>query len=64
MLEDDHKPLTGRATVQRKKLDELASLKSAAISRLEQRGYEVQGKNTTQIRQIIKRCPTKLPSVA
>lgn len=59
MLEDGHKSLTDRVTLRRKKQEELAGLKSAAIARLEQRGYEVAGKNTTQIRQIIKRRPTK-----
>ena len=56
--------LTDRAALRRKKQNELACLKSAAIARLEQRGFEVLGKNTTQIRQILKRHPTKLPSVA
>lgn len=56
--------LTDIAALRRKKAEELASLKRAAIARLELRGYEVLGKNTTQIRQILKRRPTKLPSAA
>jgi hypothetical protein len=52
-------------TAPRKKMqDELAELKSSAIADLEHRGYEVRGKTTTQIRQILKRHPTKTPSIA
>jgi hypothetical protein len=58
-----HKAMADSATLRRKK-EELAGLKSAAIARLEQRGYEVLGKNTTQIRKILKRRPTRLPSAA
>ena len=47
-------------TVQRKKMrEELAELKNAAITKLERRGYEVRGKTPAQIRQILKRRPTK-----
>jgi hypothetical protein len=42
----------------------LAELKSAAIARLERRGYEVRGKTPAQIRQIIKRRPSKQNSNA
>ena len=37
----------------------LEELKSAALAELERRGYEVRGKTPAQIRQIIKRRPTK-----
>jgi hypothetical protein len=44
----------------RLKLNEiLAELKSAAIAQLERRGYEVRGKTPAQIRQIIKRRPSR-----
>ena len=46
--------------VRRKKIREkLAELKSAAIADLERRGYEVRGKTPSQIRQILKRRPSK-----
>lgn len=48
-----------RIILRKQKLDDLADLKSVAIARLEDRGYEVRGKTTTQIRQIIKRRPTR-----
>jgi hypothetical protein len=38
----------------------LEELKAEAFAQLERRGYEVRGKTTTEIRQIIKRRPTKL----
>ena len=53
-----------RAVVRKKKQDELVKLKSSAIAELEHRGYEVRGKTTSQIRQILKRHPTKTPSIA
>ena len=44
----------------RKKIrEELAELKNAAMTELERRGYEVRGKTPAQIRQILKRRPTK-----
>jgi len=47
-------------TDQRKKLrDELAKLRAAAIAELERRGYDVRGKTATQIRQLLKRRPSK-----
>ena len=52
-----------RAVLRKKMQDELVELKSSAIAELEQRGYEVRGKTTSQIRQILKRHPTKSPSV-
>jgi hypothetical protein len=47
----------------RKKREQLAELKSAAIAELERRGYEVHGKTPGQIRQILKRRPLKQKSV-
>jgi hypothetical protein len=52
------------AVLRKKMQEELAELKSSAIAQLEHRGYEVRGKTTAQIRQIIKRHPTKQPSIA
>jgi hypothetical protein len=52
-----------RAARRRKKLEQLAQLKSAAIAELERRGYEVRGKTPGQIRQILKRRPLKQNSV-
>jgi hypothetical protein len=53
-----------RAVLRKKMQDELVDLKSSAIAELERRGYEVRGKTTSQIRQILKRHPTKTPSIA
>lgn len=52
-----------RAASRKTLKDELASLKRSAIAELENRGYEVRGKKTFQIRQILKRRPTKAPSL-
>ena len=52
-----------RAAWRRKKREQLAELKSAAIAELERRGYEVRGKTPGQIRQILKRRPLKQKSV-
>jgi hypothetical protein len=49
-------------TVLRKKT--LEELKVEAFAQLERRGYEVRGKTTTEIRQILRRRPTKLKSIA
>jgi len=38
--------------------EKLAELKSAAITELERRGYDVRGKTPAQIRQILKRRPS------
>jgi hypothetical protein len=47
-------------TTQRKKIrDELAKLRNAAMAELERRGYDVHGKTPAQIRQILKRGPSK-----
>jgi hypothetical protein len=40
---------------------EWAELKNAAIAKLEHRGYEVRGKTTAQIRQILRRHPKRPP---
>jgi hypothetical protein len=51
--------------VRHKEMQEaIAGLKKSAIAALEHRGYEVRGKTTTEIREIIKRHPTKPPSIA
>ena len=48
-----------RARHRRMKKEELAELKDTAIAKLERRGYEVRGKTPAQIRQILRRHPTK-----
>jgi hypothetical protein len=40
----------------------MAALKGAAIEALVRRGYEVRGKTTSQIREILRRRPTLLNS--
>lgn len=55
--------LDERAALRKKTQDELANLKRLAIAELEHRGYEVRGKTTSQIRQILKRRPAKSPLV-
>jgi len=52
-----------RAASRQKMQHELVELKSLAIAELEHRGYEVRGKTTSQIKQILRRHPTKPPSV-
>ena len=47
-----------RAVLRRSKQQELARLKDLAIDALERRGYEVRGKTTSQIREILRRQPT------
>jgi hypothetical protein len=42
----------------------LEELKSEAIAQLERRGYDVRGKTPAQIKQILKRRPTKSKSDA
>jgi hypothetical protein len=39
--------------------EEFKEIRSAALAELERRGYEVRGKTPAQIRQILKRRPTK-----
>jgi hypothetical protein len=39
--------------------EKIAELKSAAIADLEHRGYDVRGKSPAQIRQMLKRRPSK-----
>lgn len=53
-----------RAILRRSKQQELARLKDLAIVALEQRGYEVRGKTTSQIREILRRHPTKPDAAA
>ena len=52
-----------RAVLHKDKQKELAGLKNLAIAALENRGYEVRGKTTSQIRQILRRHPTKPPTI-
>jgi hypothetical protein len=52
-----------RTASRQKMRDELVELKRSAIAELEHRGYEVRGKTTSQIKQILRRHPTKSPSV-
>jgi hypothetical protein len=47
------------ADIQKQKQVALAVLKQAALAALEQRGYEVRGKTTTQIRLALSRRPTR-----
>jgi hypothetical protein len=42
----------------------LEELKSAAIARLEQRGYDVRGKTPAQLRRLLKQRRTKQKSTA
>ncbi len=53
-----------RAALRKKKHETLVGLKSSAIAELEHRGYEVRGKTTAQIRQILRRHPTKPPTTS
>jgi hypothetical protein len=39
--------------------EDLAELKSAALAKLEQLGYDVRGKTPRQIRQLLRRRPSK-----
>ncbi len=48
-----------RAALRKTRQEKLAGLKSSAIAALENRGYEVRGKTTSQIREILRRHPTK-----
>jgi hypothetical protein len=47
-----------RALLRKKMQNESMELKSSAIAEHEDRGFEVRGKTTTKIRQILKRHPT------
>ena len=54
-----------KCAVRRSKMrEELAELKSAAIAELERRGYDVCGKTPDQIRQMLRRRPSKQNSNA
>ena len=50
---------TNRTDERKNKLEELAKLKHAALTELERQGYEVRGKTTAQIREMLKRRPKK-----
>ncbi len=52
-----------RAALRKERQEELAGLKNSAIAALENRGYEVRGKTTSQIREILRRHPTKPPTI-
>ena len=57
--------MTDQCAIRRAKIREkFAELKSAAIADLERRGYDVRGKTPAQIRQLLKRRPTKRTSDA
>jgi hypothetical protein len=47
------------ADIQKQKQAVLAAMKQVALTALEQRGYEVRGKTTTQIRLALSRRPTR-----
>ena len=49
----------GRGAILKAKRESLARLKEAALVALERRGYEVRGKTTTQIREVLRHHPTK-----
>ena len=48
-----------RVALRKSKQEKLVRLKDAAITELERRGYEVRGKTTSQIREALRRHPTK-----
>jgi hypothetical protein len=48
-----------RTGERKKKREELAKLKHAALAELERRGYEVRGKTPAQIREMLKRRPKR-----
>jgi hypothetical protein len=52
-----------RAIRHAKMRERLAELKNEAFAQLERRGYEVRGKTTTEIRQILRRRPTKSKTI-
>ncbi len=51
--------LDHRAPRRKDMRETLAGLKSAALAKLENRGYDIRGKTPAQIRRILKRPPTK-----
>ena len=46
----------------KEKREKFAELKNTALAELERQGYEVRGKTPAQIRQILRRRPSKLKS--
>ncbi len=48
-----------RADRRKKFREELAELRKAALAKLECRGYDVRGKTPAEIRQLLKRRPSK-----
>ena len=58
-------PMAENRIVRRNKLREtLAELRNAALSELESLGYQVRGKTPGEIRQVLKRRPSKQKSKA
>jgi hypothetical protein len=53
-----------RIALRKRKREKLVSLKAIAITALERRGYEVRGKTTSQIREVLRHQPTKPPTAA
>ena len=53
-----------RATLRRLKRLELDELKDAALTALERRGYDVRGKTTSQIRELMRHHPTRPKTAA
>ena len=54
-------PILSAIMAPRKKTVE--ELKREAIAELERRGYDIRGKNPTQVRQILRRSPKKPKSI-
>ncbi|MCX7298486.1 MAG: hypothetical protein NTU64_16855 [Hyphomicrobiales bacterium] len=48
-----------RVALRKTKQAALALLKDAALTALERRGYDVRGKTTSQIREVLRHHPTK-----
>ena len=46
----------------KEKREKFAELKNTALAELERKGYEIRGKTPAQIRQILRRRPSKLKS--
>lgn len=48
-----------RVELRKAKMAVLAGLKETAMAALERRGYDVRGKTTSQIREVLRHHPTK-----
>ena len=53
-----------RVELRKAKLAVLAGLKETAMAALERRGYDVRGKTTSQIREIMRHHPTRPKTAA